>query len=91
MPPKEINEKMIVLEEALEDAEESCKLYQHAYSRTGNNLKELVYYSTNLEDFMEVLNEELAKHERYPIEINFYEDDQWSEFKKLIDDFKQKN
>ena len=83
----DINHKMIDLENALESMMNSSKLYQHAYSRTGNNLKELVYYCTSKKDFMDLLNESLATHERYPIEITFYEDAQWSELKKLIEDF----
>lgn len=89
MPLTEINEKMIVLEEAIEKAMDKSKQYQHAYSRTGNNLKEFVYYSSSKDQFMTLLNETLATHERYPIEINFYEDPEWSEFKKLIEDFKK--
>ncbi|KYG81746.1 hypothetical protein MB14_13005 [Roseivirga ehrenbergii] len=89
MPPHEINEKMIDLEEAIENIKSSFKKYQHAYSRTGNNLKELVYYSASQDDFMASLNKTLTKHERYPIEIDFYEDPEWREFKKLIEDFKK--
>ena len=82
MPLTEINEKMIVLEDAIENATVTPKQYQHAYSRTGNNLKEFVYYSSSQDHFMTLLNETLATHERYPIEINFYKDPEWSEFKK---------
>lgn len=89
MPLKDVNKKMIVLEDAIDNAMNSSKLFQHAYSRTGNNLKEFIYYSTNQDDFMKVLNDALAEHERYPIEINFYQDEEWSEFQKLIDDFKK--
>lgn len=89
MPLTEVNNKMIVLEEAIENAMDTSKQYQHAYSRTGNNLKEFVYYSTSQVDFMERLNKALAFHEKYPIEINFYEDPEWSEFKQLREDFKK--
>ena len=90
MPPKEINEKMIALESVLEKTMVESNLFVHAYSRTGNNLKELVYYSTGLDEFMSLLNESLKNHERYPIEIDFYEDQEWTELKKLIQDFKRK-
>lgn len=87
MPEKDINERMIMLEDAIEKSSVSTKLFKHAYSRTGNNLKELVYYSTSQNDFLEILNKSLESHERYPIEINFYEDKEWVDFKKVIDDF----
>jgi hypothetical protein len=90
MPLKEINQKMIFLEDALEMSMQSSNIFTHAYSRTGNNLKEFVFYSTNQNDFMEMLNKALEKHEKYPIEITFYEDKEWTEFKKVLEDFKQK-
>ncbi len=90
MPTKEINEKMVVLEDALSVTIEKSKSYFHAYSRTGNNLKELVYYSKGLDDFMPLLNETLQNHESYPIDIDFYEDPEWTELKKLLEDFKEK-
>ena len=90
MPRREVNKKMLVLEDALNKRMEKSKSYIHAYSRTGNNLKEFVYYSKGLDEFMTLLNEELQSHERYPIEIDFYEDPEWSELKKILEDFKEK-
>ncbi|WP_422081408.1 DUF695 domain-containing protein [Ulvibacterium sp.] len=90
MPPKIINGKMIVLEKALEDAMDKTDIFTNAYSRTGNNLKELVYYTTKQDDFMAMLNRALKKHDIYPIEINFYEDKEWTDFKKVLNDFKEK-
>ena len=88
IPPRKINDKMIVLEKALKTTIDTSNPYQHVYSRTGNNLKEFVYYCSTQEDFMNELNRKLAKHDKYPIDIDFYEDEQWSEFKKLMDDIK---
>ncbi len=88
MPIKEVNQRMINLEEAIATSNSDNKLFRHAFSRTGNNLKELVYYSSSQEEFMQNLNRTLSKHERYPIDIDFYEDKEWSEFKKLLNDFK---
>jgi hypothetical protein len=89
MPLKEINARMILLEKAIGRISDSSMQFCHAYSRTGNSLKELVYYAASQDEFMRLLNETLVKHERYPIDISFYEDPQWSEFAKLIEDFKQ--
>jgi hypothetical protein len=90
MPTKEINEKMITLESALEKTMDESKSFVHAYSRTGNDLKEFVYYCKGMDEFMPLLNETLQSHERYPIDIDFYEDPEWMELKKLIEDFKKK-
>ena len=87
MPEKKINERMIGLESLIERSLQASNAFTHAYSRTGNNLKEFVCYGTSQKEFMDLLNKTLAKHEEYPIEINFYEDKEWVEFKKLIDDF----
>jgi len=87
MPPAEINERMIVLEDSLVSSISKSNKFLHAYSRTGNNLKEFLYYSTSQVEFMNMLNKTLEKHDVYPIEINFYEDPTWSEFKKLLSDF----
>jgi hypothetical protein len=89
MPLKKINKRMILLEEALEDSMESSKIFTHAYSRTGNNLKELVYYTTEQEAFMTMLNQALESHDEYPIDITFYEDKDWAEFKNVLKDFSE--
>jgi Family of unknown function (DUF695) len=89
MPTEEINEKMLSLENALYHTMKKSRSYVHAYSRTGNNLKELVYYSMGLDNFMRLLNHTLERHERYPINIDFYEDPEWTEMNKLLRDFKE--
>ena len=90
MPENEINKRMILLEDTIGKSMKTSKIFLHAYSRTGNNLKELVYYCTNQTDFMALLNKTLQHHEDYPIEIDFYEDKDWREFKQVLDDFKGK-
>lgn len=87
MPPKQINESMIKLEDGLETIEGREKLFFDVYSATGNNLKEFVFYIADREEFMDNFNEALNKHSAYPIEINFYEDKEWSDLKKLQADF----
>ncbi|WP_104813738.1 DUF695 domain-containing protein [Aureitalea marina] len=90
MPPEAINQRMLLLEEALDKAFRNGKITHHAYNRTGNSLKEFNYYISDRDKFMSRFNSALAKHERYPIEINFYEDPDWSEMNRLIEDFKPK-
>jgi len=87
MPENSVNEKMMQLEDALEEGIENLGISTHVYSRTGNNLKEFVYHIRNDEEFIEALNSTLSSHKRYPIEITFYEDKEWKDFKELLSDF----
>lgn len=64
MPPQDANEEMLALEHAIDALEESM-LCRHAYSRTGNGLKELVYYIADREQFMTSLNDTLSGHPPY--------------------------
>lgn len=89
MPIKRDNAKMIVFEDLIMNSDLLENSFIHAYSRTGNNLKELIFYCETQEEFMDMINLTLAKYERFPIEINFYEDIEWSEFKTLLKDFKK--
>lgn len=84
MPPDDVNQKMISLEHVIEVSLDDQGFSRHAYSRTGNHLKELVYYISNRQEFMAAFNDALANHPRYPIEINFYEDPQWQDFQAIL-------
>ena len=83
MPPKHVNELMIKLEDGLETIKGREELYFDVYSATGNDLKEFVFYIANREVFMERFNEALSGHDVYPIDVNFYQDKEWSDLKKL--------
>ncbi|MEE9345778.1 MAG: DUF695 domain-containing protein [Methylococcales bacterium] len=87
MPKTDENQRMISLENIIEKHIENDKVLCHVYSRTGNNLKELVYYIHDQNQFLEAFNKALSSHQRYPIEINFYEDKVWEDFQKLLNDF----
>ena len=87
MPLHDDNQKMIALESALQEHVVSPDLCIHAYSRTGNNTKELVYYISDRERFMDSLNRALRSQPRYPIEIDFYEDPEWGDFTALLKRF----
>lgn len=86
MPSKEINKKMIKLENALE-VFYSIDNIRWIYNRTGNGLKEFNYQISDRDQFIKELNKALRGHERYPIEITFYEDSDWKEFRELVKDF----
>ncbi|ALN18602.1 Family of uncharacterised function (DUF695) [Ectopseudomonas mendocina] len=83
LPPAQINKEMIRLEDGLETIGGNGTLYLDAYTATGNGLKEFVYYIADREAFMANVNEALSDHPVYPIEINFYEDRDWSDLAKL--------
>lgn len=90
MPGVDLQELMQELERALYPLEESA-FSLAAYRRTGNGLKEFSYYVEDRALFMARLNELLAGHPKYPLEIKFFEDPTWSDFEKLAADFRQPN
>lgn len=87
MPPRVINERMMALEDAIEDNVIGDCFCQHAISKTGSNLKELIYYIHDRDSFMEKFNAALKTHDRYPIEITFYHDPDWREHAHARDTF----
>lgn len=87
MPLNDDNQRMIVLEDTIEDHIENDQVHRHVYSRTGNNLKEFVYYINDQDKFLEAFNKALSGQPRYPIAINFYQDVGWEDFKRLLNDF----
>ncbi|KXX71062.1 DUF695 domain-containing protein [Flammeovirga sp. SJP92] len=88
MPNEFENKKMVKFEQAIDSFFEPSENIHWAYNRTGNNLKEFIFYISSQSQFMESFNSILATHERYPIKIKFYEDPNWTELAKLIEDFK---
>ena len=84
MPPPEVNSKMMALEEAL-DCLERPGFMQRAHARTGNGLKEVAYYIHDRAAFMSEFNVALRSHETYPLDIKFYSDPEWKDFKALLD------
>ncbi len=84
MPEDPTNQRMIALEDVIRQELESKALCKHAYSKTGNSLKQLVYYVADQDQFMNALNEALVGEPRYPIEIEFYSDPEWEEFQTTL-------
>jgi hypothetical protein len=85
MPDGAIEAQMQDLEGAITQIERPGVCHE-AYRRIGRDLREFVFYISDRDQFLEELNERLARHPRYPIEIKFFEDPLWSDFKQLIDD-----
>ncbi len=86
MPDTDENATMIELDTALGEIEKPMFCFE-AYRRIGHGLRKFVFYVSSCEAFMEALNRKLEAHPRYPIEIKFYDDENWSDFQELIDDF----
>ena len=87
MPGDADNQAMVQLEDVIEEQLDDGRRLRHAYSRTGNNLKELVYYSADRDGFIDAFNGALDGYPRFPIEINFYEDPDWKDLRRLLEDF----
>jgi hypothetical protein len=87
MPPEAENRRMNVLEDTVERDIAGDGVLRHAYSRTGNGLKELVYYIHGPEQFLEDFNRAVGGHPEYPIDIRFYEDRDWKDLASLLEDF----
>jgi hypothetical protein len=87
MPPEAVNEQMMALEETISAQLERDGFLIQTYSRTGNNLKEFYYYINDRDRFIEAFNAALADHERYPIEITFYQDPKWQDLQEVLQAF----
>lgn len=87
MPSSSELEVIYSFESVLDDLAEQGASFR-AYARTGNNVREFVYYTVSQDFYLEALNKALAEHPAYPIEITFYSDPEWSDYKKLMTDFK---
>jgi hypothetical protein len=87
MPSAETITSMMKLEATIEEKLERDGFLRHAYSRTGNNRKELVYYINDRDTFIEQFNQALAGQPRYPISIDFYEDAEWKDFAMVLGNF----
>lgn len=85
MPDSGVNESMMALDAVLGEIERPMFCFE-AYRRVGNGLREFVFYVVNCDSFMGELNRKLESHARYPIDIKFYDDENWSDFQQLLDD-----
>ncbi len=87
MPSAEDNLRMFQLQDLIEEELEGHSTLRHVYSRTGNHLKELVYYLRDRDQFLLRFNEVMADQPRYPIELRFFEDEDWEDFGELLQAF----
>ncbi len=83
LPSPQERERMNTLEDTLDLIDSG--IMQPAFSRTGNDVKELAYYIGDRKQFLAALNRVLRNHPKYPIEISFYEDPRWRELERFIE------
>jgi len=88
MPDSKDNAGMQRLEVVLGEIARPAFCFE-AYRRVGHGLREFVFYVADRDQFLAELNEHLASHPRYPLDIKFYEDESWSDFQRLIDDLSE--
>jgi hypothetical protein len=86
-PDQKSKDMMYKLEDLLGELEDKDVSFR-SYGRTGNNLKELAYYTSTQEYFLEKVNVVLMDLPRFPIDITFYQDENWTDYKELLADFK---
>lgn len=91
MPSAEDNLRMFELEDLIEEQLEGPGSLRRVYTRTGNHLKEMVYYLRSREQFLSRFNEVMSDKPRYPIEMRFFEDEEWQDFLELVEAFQQAN
>ena len=80
MPGKDSYEQIRTLKKALSSKFEGKQDRHWTYNRTGNDLFEMAFYIDDRERFINELNSTLQDHPRYPIQINFYKDEEWQDF-----------
>jgi len=85
MPHGEVDSNMNALEEALYSAVEYPGYCNHAYNRTGRNLKQFGYYTDDRDRFLKCAEGLSAQ---YPITIEFEEDNDWTYLRIWLKFFK---
>ena len=76
-PPDAEWNRMERFEDAISDLmwERGCSYLMNI--STGLGMREWCFYARNRDDFMKRFNAALASHQRYPVEIKFYDDPEW--------------
>ncbi len=87
MPPPQVNEAQQKFEAAL-DPLASSSHSELVQVSTGLGLKEWIFYARTREQFMDELNELLAQHPAYPLDIEFVEDPAWEVWDDAVKDLR---
>ncbi|TWT96996.1 hypothetical protein Pla108_27730 [Botrimarina colliarenosi] len=88
MPESDVHSQMNILEDALESGTEHRGVAYQAVSITGGGEKEWRYYTSDISQFLQSLNDDLTGHDPYPIEIQEYEDQEWNGLAEFLSEAK---
>lgn len=83
MPASSEHKRMNMFEDALEAGTELRQAAVQAASLTGGGEKEWRYYTHDVDAFMASLNADLAGHGQYPLQIESFQDADWSALRDL--------
>lgn len=84
MPLPGDNERTVQFEAAVEVALERRGVGVQAACITGQGMKEWRYYTYDPEEFMTNLNQALAGHSVYPIELRMFQDPDWNALSEVL-------
>ena len=83
MPPAEVNAAQQNFEAAVDPLASSAHS-ELMHVSTGMGLKEWIFYARSREEFMAELNDLLAAHPTYPLDIEFFDDPGWEVWEDMI-------
>lgn len=83
MPDRSTNEKQIAFEDAIASLDVNGMSHLMLVV-TGNGRKEWIWYVKNSNEWVGKLNELLAGHEVYPIQIEIEKDPEWSTYHNFV-------
>jgi hypothetical protein len=81
-PPNEVNEEHVKFEDAIEELAEGPFGYL-MIARTGEGKKTWLFYVRSPEEWIAQLNELLAGHPVYPLEIPHWLEPQWDQWRNF--------
>jgi hypothetical protein len=84
IPGTEDNERMTVLEDALESALEQDNFATLVLVATGGNLREWTYHAKSGAQFVARLNDALGHMPKFPIEIFVEDDPEWRVYQRFV-------
>lgn len=86
LPGSETTDRMTEFEEAIDALTSENGFAELVCVRTGLGERQWLFYSRDRARFMTELNGRLAGHPRYPLEIHFDDDPEWTIWKEFLDD-----
>jgi hypothetical protein len=85
MPSNTQLDEMKIFEDAIVDPLDVDRLAIFVYSFTNAGTREWHFYTGNIEKVGVIINSVLSRHDKFPIELQVYQDTDWSELKKVYE------